>query len=496
MIKKITFFLVFLVSIFTLCSFTTKIVEVGVINDNTTIYNDLMMLGLTPSDYITLEATQENDCYDEEYLIAVGENRKEDNSTDVYLYLYNPVMFKLDYAYMFELNINNSLLKLLYVSDESYFSNFKDSYDIEIGLCEYSSSYNIAKLKFNYINHVNERKYDLDQITRYYHISADYNTYYLEQTFNNPFTATFKEREEDGQLVSDFEYNSFIYITKDEIVQLHFDDLTVFKDSSMILYFLAGIFGGGGAGNAIYFYNFNSSKKIEQIIETDINYKLHIREGYYSKSLFDGDIEFSGTDDYKSVSTTIYSTDESEIMVYEQLEKFEAFKTPSRDRLNEFTDEMNITDEVKNKFTNYQHSICFLVATNNDTRNNLGEGFVNISYVEDFKISRLKFETDGRIYNSYVADDLDDGGTNFDDVNPTKTWFDELLDWILDNPLYFVLIIIGLVVLLPLIIALLPTIVGFLVKIIIGVVTLPFKLISSIIDKIKRRKKTKEDKYI
>lgn len=492
MIKKITFFLVFLVSIFTLCSFTTKIVEVGVINDNTTIYNDLTMLGLTPSDYITLEATQENDCYDEEYLIAVGENRKEDNSTDVYLYLYNPVMFKLDYAYIFELNINNSLLKLLYVSDESYFSNFKDSYDIEVGLCEYSSSYNIAKLKFNYINHVNERKYDLDQITRYYHISADYNTYYLEQTFNNPFTATFKEREEDGQLVSDFEYNSFIYITKDVLVPVRLSP--EFKWSEFFQSIL-----DKDSDSMAFFYNFSSSKKIEQILELDVVFDTEFRR----TSIACKDDLLGYNDGYvepkNGVERTLYNEKQSYDWLSTHLE-FETFQTPAENRFtNEEFGYLEFNEEQIKQFTDYEHSV--LIGMNTITLHSIpvmGGGALPCYHYEEInnlQVKRIKFETDGKIYNSYVADDPDNP---IDPIIPEtpKTWFDELLEWIKDNPLYAVLIVIGLVVLLPLIIALLPTIVGFLVKIIVGIVKLPFKFISSIIDKIKKKKKTKEDKYI
>ena len=331
----------------------------------------------------------------------------------------------------------------------------------------------IYKFKFNYINHVNERKYELDSIKMYYNWAVDYDSVLLNKEYENPFTATFKERDEDGKLVTDYEYNSFIYITEDEIVQLHFDDLTVFKESSVILDFLVGIFGSSGIGNAIYFYNFSSSKNIDQILETDVNYILHTHQGYYSKPLF-GNIQFDGVDDYKTISTTIYATDESEIMVYDQLEKFKAFKTPSNDRLNEFTDKMNITDEVKSKFINYQHSICFLVATNNDSRNSSGEGFVNLSYVENFKISRLKFETNGEIYNSYVADDPDDGGTDFDDVEPTKDWFDEMIDWIKENPLYAVLILLAVIVGLPLIISFLPMILKGIIQLVIGIIKLLF----------------------
>lgn len=468
--KKIYSLILTILAIFSLCSFTNREIEVGVINDNTSINNDLVSLGLTPSDYITLEDTTNNNSYDEVYLIAVGENRQSEEYTDVYLYFYNPLLNDIYQDYYFDMKINNYTYSFGYLETErewSYYEDLYDEPDFLLELCEYDSNHNITKVKFNYKYNENERIYNLDRIERL----TD------ERSFFNPFSATFKEREEDGKLVTDYDYNSFIYITEDEIVQLHFDDLTVFKDTSIILDFLVGIFGSAGMGNAIYFYNFSSSKNIDQILESDIDYILHTHQGYYSKPLF-GDLEFDGVDNYKTISTTIYSTDESEIMVYDQLEKFEAFKTPSSDRLNEFTDAMNITDEVKNKFINYQHSICFLVATNNDSRNSSGEGFVNLAYVEDFKLSRLKFETNGKIYNSYVADDPDDGGTDFDNVEPIKDWFDEMIDWVKKNPLYAVLIILAVIVGLPLIISFLPMILKGLIQLVIGIIKLLFWIIS------------------
>lgn len=501
-----------LLNVLTLSSFTSREIEVGIINDNTSIENDLVSLGLTPSDYINLYEeyfNSQNDGsykellenYNETYLIAVGENRLDDESTDVYLYLYNPIFHMFSFkAYYINLKINNIAIKLAYYSEYTEYDY--ESSDEKLQFCNVTDDYTIYKFKFSYINHVNERKYELDSIKMYYDWAVDFDRYLLNKEYKNPFTATFKEREEDGKLVTNYEYNSFIYITEDEIVQLHFDDLTVFKESSIILDFLVGIFGSSGMGNAIYFYNFSSSKNIDQILEADVNYILHTHQGYYSKPLF-GNIKFDGVDDYKTISTTIYATDESEIMVYDQLEKFKAFKTPSNDRLNEFTDKMNITDEFKSKFINYQHSICFLVATNNDSRNSSGEGFVNLSYVENFKISRLKFETNGKIYNSYVADDPDDGGTDFDDVESIKDWFDEMIDWIKENPLYAVLILLAVIVGLPLIISFLPMILKGLIELIIGIIKLffwiifaPFRFIKNKINEAKEKKKIKQREAI
>ena len=104
-----------LFSTLTLSSFTTKIIEVGVISDETSINNDLAMLGLTSSDYCILNDgifDGVKNYYDEVYLIGIGENRQQEDITDIYFYLYNPCNYSskslntnIDY-YLLNLNIN------------------------------------------------------------------------------------------------------------------------------------------------------------------------------------------------------------------------------------------------------------------------------------------------------------------------------------------------------------------------------------------------------
>ena len=236
---------------FSLSSFTKKVIEVGIINDDTIIYQDLVMLGLTPTDYITFEPIMENIYYDETYLIAVGENRKEDSSTDVYLYLYNP-MFVSDSSqieyYLVNLSINGMDFKLFHAFTNTSFTD----YDEEMELIEYSSLYNIWEFKFTYVNHVNERKYELNSIDRMIQFAT------VGSTFTNPFTATFKEREEDGQLVTDYEYNSFLYITKDIILTIDVTNYSLDGFGGWINGVINKYFLDGNKAR-LFLYNFSSS---------------------------------------------------------------------------------------------------------------------------------------------------------------------------------------------------------------------------------------------
>ncbi len=485
-----------LLNVLTLSSFTNKVVEVGVINDNTSIENDLVSLGLTPSDYITLKDTTDNNSYDEVYLIAVGENRQVEEYTDVYLYLYNPLLNDIYQDYYFEMKINNYIYSFGYLETErewSYYEDLYDEPDFLLELCEYDSKHNITKVKFAYSYSENERIYNLDRIERL----TD------ERSFTNPFTATFKERAEDGKLVTDYDYNSFIYITEDVLVpvllkpEFHWDEVFDFIFST-------------DKNKMAYFYNFSSSKEIDQILELDILFDTNFKR--YQPILSGCCVE--GVPGYNegyaspkyNVERTLYNEKHSYDWNSSHLE-FETFKTPAKDR---FTDEefgyLEFTEEQKKQFTDYEHSV--LIGLNDvyyHTVNILGASWVDCYHYEEInnlEVKRIKFETDGKIYNSYVADDPDD---STDPILPEEkpNWFDELLDWIKENPLYAVLILLAVIVGLPLIISFLPMILKGIIQLVIGIIKLlfwiiftPFRIIKSMINKAKEKKKIKQKEAI
>ena len=122
--------------------------------------------------------------------------------------------------------------------------------------------------------------------------------------------------------------------------------------------------------------------------------------------------------------------------------------------------------------------------------------------INNLNVKRIKFETDGKIYNSYVADDPDD---STDPILPEEkpNWFDELLDWIKENPLYAVLSLLAVIVGLPLIISFLPMILKGIIQLVIGIIKIllwiifiPFRIIKNIINKAKEKKKIKQREAI
>ena len=509
--KKILGIILLVISFLSLSSFTSREIEVGVINDNTSIENDLVSLGLTPSDYINLYEEyydSQNDGsykdllenYNETYLIAVGENRLDDESTDVYLYLYNPIFHMFSFkAYYINLKINNTPIKLAYYSEYAEYDY--ESSDEKLQFCSVTDDYTIYKFKFNYINHINERKYELDSIKMYYDWVVDYDTYLLNKEYKNPFTATFKERDEDGKLVTDYDYNSFIYITEDVLVpvilkpEFHWNEVFDFIFST-------------DKEKVAFFYNFSSSKKIEQILELDVIFDTNFKITYLG--CVDG---VPGHDEgyvepKNNVERTLYNEKHSYDWSSSHLE-FETFKTPAKDR---FTDEefgyLEFNDDEKKQFTNYEHSVLIGI---NDVYYHTVSAMAAASFpcrhyeeINNLKVKRIKFETDGKIYNSYVADDPDDSEEIIiPDTPSAMDWFDEMINWIKENPLYAVLILLAVIVGLPLIISFLPMILKGIIQLVIGIIKLlfwiiftPFRIIKSMINKAKEKKKIKQKEAI
>lgn len=481
-----------LLNLLTLSSFTNKAVEVGVINDNTSIENDLVSLGLTPSDYIILEDTIDNNSYDEVYLIAVGENRQVEEYTDIYLYFYNPLLNDIYQDYYFEMKINNYTYSFGYLETErewSYYEDLFDEPDFLLDLCEYDSNHNITKVKFAYSYNENKRIYNLDRIERL----TD------ERSFTNPFTATFKEREEDGKLVTDYEYNSFIYITKDVVLTIDVTNYSVSGFQGWLNGVFSSLFNNDKKAR-LFIYNFSSSKRIDQIIEVDCLYS-------YKKIR---DARANGGQRIDILEETKYTKSNPKTLLNEELPQniygqevvLNRFVTPASDRINEFGSSFIWNEELKANFTNYEHSVLVDIGSYEQTMISPVKVY-EYNAIENFEITRMKFETDGKIYNSYVADDPDDFPNEPNNPQEEKSWFDELLDWIKENPLYAVLSLLAVIVGLPLIISFLPMILKGIIQLIIGIIKLllwiifiPFRIIKKIINKAKEKKKIKQKEAI
>ena len=391
--KVVIILFLFITSIISLCSFTRATVEVGVINDKSSINTDLMKLDLTPSDYITYAPTRENSYLDEVYLIAIGENRINQTSTDLYLYFYNPII-EIHQDYYLNLKINNQDVSLVYLEtnrDWSYYEGLFDKPDVFLKLCDYNEDKNITKVKFNYSNAYSSRDYIVDEICRL----TD------ESYFTNPFSASFKENTVDGRIETEFSYNSFIYITNDVLQPIQVKQYTT---GSLIGDWLVDVWKSIWSDKKeaiLYFYNFSSSKKIDKILELDCIYKEKIIKEARANGGVRKDVVSEHAYTKESPKTLLNGVLSQNI--YGQNVELNRFMTPSSNRINEIGDSISWNDELKSLFNNYEHSVLVDIGAWEEKTSSPVWSYNYLS-IEDFKITRLKFSTDGKIYNSYVGD--------------------------------------------------------------------------------------------
>lgn len=410
--KKLLLIFISVISIFC-CSFVHRaIIEVGIITNDTKIENDLKQLDLLISDYVVFENIEENKYLDQVYLIAIGENRIDKESTDLYLYFYNPVKVDVYSNYYFNLRINSNDYNLCYLERGSWsdYEGLFEEPDVYLDFVSKDEGHNIIKTKFNYKNIFSNRKYSVNEIIRL----SD------EQYFTNPFEARFTETNEAGKLESNFSYNSFIYITEDILVPVLLKP--DFKWGEIFDWIFAST-----KKNYAYFYNFSSSRDIDEIIEMDcvFDYILDIQidPGCPSPDYFDDVIGKTELGKFR----TLYN----EPQYYDWLSssmKFETFQTPASDRFSEEDfGKLEFTEEEKKMFTDYEHSV--LVALSpvylHSFMGPVGMSCEHYKKVDNLKVTRIKFEADGKIYNSYVGDDVDNPVDPIEPNNPDNL-FDKL----------------------------------------------------------------------
>ncbi len=175
----------------------------------------------------------------------------------------------------------------------------------------------------------------------------------------------------------------------------------------------------------------------------------------------------------------------------------------------------SLTDEAKERIQEKQWVLRF-AETDYEFVTGAGITYMNQTYVSEVTILRLKFETEGKVYNLGVVDNKQTGSnspdnTNTDELDPTG-WFtrklkeilDSLFGWINDLPwwVWLVVVLMVIAILLPVLSIIFPAVGRVVASVCKGIVTaivwlckgvwwiicLPFKGIIAIVRKIKDRK--------
>ncbi len=173
---------------------------------------------------------------------------------------------------------------------------------------------------------------------------------------------------------------------------------------------------------------------------------------------------------------------------------------------SEYAEKENLSEDAKNKIKSKDYVLCFYESDYIYKQRPPIELSITETIVSDVTILRLKFETDGIMYNLGVVDNKQTGSR--DPVNPQgiglwemiKDFFKTIGNWFADNWHWVVIVIVG-VVLLILCIMFAPTIFlclkvllkafAWLFKGLWWLICLPFKGIAALVNKIKERKAEK-----
>jgi hypothetical protein len=160
----------------------------------------------------------------------------------------------------------------------------------------------------------------------------------------------------------------------------------------------------------------------------------------------------------------------------------------------DFVKNEDLTDEGKADVANKQWVLRFY-ESGYSLSSGYGTSTEYSTIVSEVTILRLKFETDGKVYNLGVIDNKQTGDGIPDNNNTNE--FDFSLIGSTTNIWSLIKLVLGLVVIVVLLIVLLPIItpiISYLIKGIIWLVTLPFKLISKLSKARSRRKTNKQIK--
>ena len=206
-----------------------------------------------------------------------------------------------------------------------------------------------------------------------------------------------------------------------------------------------------------HYVAFSTNKQIDKLMEADLTYIAEIGSGSLATGRWT-------VDKTEKITKTIYADEE---VSSDMTGPFGHTYTWNRiESVSEFIEKEDLKDETKKNLENMQWVLRF-AETDYMEYNGMWNPHKDMTKISEVTILRLKFETNGLVYNLGVIDNKQSG----DEVpgNNENSWFDNLIKW---------LIRIALTVLAAiLVIFLFPYIVDLIVYIFKGIwwlITLPF----------------------
>lgn len=464
--KKIIFYILLLPFLFSTVLYasaeseTSESKYINQITDETTIKEDIETFGLNYSDYVItgnnkakLEDFYDEKGYSEQFVIFVAENYSVPFST--YVYCYNPLFFYGDINVVLYISLNDGA--------QSITKHYNNAY-MDMELIKTDEAAGIVCFKIPELFKITDlvRKYSID----------------INNSGMDTFECTYVTEFDSGlNRIDNVNYDSMIYILNDVVVPVIIETFTswvyLFEKNPLssqvpirneILSKL-GITQSNYKPQIVYFYNFSADKRIDQILMANMSWDslvLSSRGGrsksmslqeqlqyVNSKQLDRGDAVFHINNkaagyngEWCNCNKDVYWHKNS-VEVLPTITEFpfngkkvniNAFQTPASNRLKELNvmEVDKLTNEDKANFNNYDHSIMFCYGdygvnypgSNPDWRYTL---------VDNVRLTKLVYETDGRIYSSIVVDN-DGPDTPTEPLKPgqnlEKTWIEKLMIWL------------------------------------------------------------------
>ncbi len=220
-----------------------------------------------------------------------------------------------------------------------------------------------------------------------------------------------------------------------------------------------------------HYVAFSTEKQIERLMEADVYYVSRAYSKYLS--LIGGSSEEYGDPEEHYVSL-IYSD-----VVSNPADKLfgKEYQWNRIESVSDFISKEDLTDETKDALSGKDWVLRFC-ETEYRYMSGTGSSLTQSTLISEVTILRLKFETEGKVYNLGVVDNKQSGDLTVpDNTNTNEIEFPDLskADW---------LKWIGLIVIVFLLLPLLP----FIVKVIVFVISLPFRFVKSISGAIKKKK--------
>lgn len=508
MVKKLLLGFTSVLGIFSLNSFSYASEISYTFTDSSLIRSDISHLGLNDKDYCVIKDKD----YNQTDIIALSESYiGSGNSKKIYNYVYFYNAYEIEDSFK-SININ-------YSANNN--ENSGKTKDVELEYISEDTSLHIIKYKFDFGTS------SYEDILRNYTINSYTNKNGKTTTYD--FKCTYNQ---SGSNVS-FEYDSYIFITdKDlfdympnvndngEVENVDYssnDGKQYFKFSSkwyekhkyngkwwqsLLNY---NSYGSNQVAPDFFFLNFTTNKKIDDINEIDLSYKVYYNSDYdwyygsggheYYKFLDSCDSGNSSEDSFKRELVKDYSDGNDGIYTIKKGSKeflcdslddsslktigsgsvsFDNFSIPSSNRLTDFSESKfysRLTSDklsnsssgysAKESFEKQQCSILIDILPYYCVKKDNWYGFIHTGStntffkysISDLSVMRINYNYNGTTYNARTNSGALISSSNANLVE--SSWFDTLIDWFADN-FPTSLIIIGVIIIgLPMIFSLL-----------------------------------------